>query len=91
VDWAKKDAELEEFCRRLIRLRRRHPIFRRRRWFEGVQVHSSDLSDNWQLVLDTEVGFVPKGQRCTSGVGMDIAPHTLRLHRRRQVGLPSEE
>ncbi|MBK8591471.1 MAG: glycogen debranching protein GlgX [Sandaracinaceae bacterium] len=161
VDWAKKDAELEEFCRRLIRLRRRHPIFRRRRWFEGVQVHSSDLSDigwfkpdggpmsehdwqvafarslgvflngealpapgprgerltddsfylffnagsapvsyvipqelgepDWQLVLDTEVGFVPKGQRCTSGVGMDIAPHTLRLHRRRQVGLPSEE
>jgi hypothetical protein len=46
---------------------------------------------DWQLVLDTEVGFVPKGQRCTSGVGMDIAPHTLRLHRRRQVGLPSEE
>jgi isoamylase len=146
VDWAKTDAELEEFCRRLIRLRRRHPIFRRRRWFEGVQVHSSDLSDigwfkpdggpmsehdwqvafarslgvflngealpargprgerltddsfylffnagsapvsyvipqelgepAWQLVLDTEVGFVPKGQRCTSGRGAWTSPRT---------------
>jgi glycogen operon protein len=34
-DWSAVDSQLHAFVRRLIRLRRAHPIFRRRRWFEG--------------------------------------------------------
>ncbi|MCA9534615.1 MAG: glycogen debranching protein GlgX [Myxococcales bacterium] len=152
VDWVGRDLALGDFCRRLIRLRRRHPVFRRRRWFEGVQVHSSNLSDigwfkpdggpmsehdwqvafaralgvflngdalpaaglrgervqddsfylffnagsapvsyvipselgepEWQLLIDTDVGFVEKRTRWASGVTMDIDPHSLRLYRR---------
>ena len=34
-DWATADAEMLEFTRGLITLRRNHPVFRRRRWFMG--------------------------------------------------------
>ncbi len=34
-DWASADERLLEFTRRLIRLRHRHPVFCRRRWFQG--------------------------------------------------------
>jgi glycogen operon protein len=34
-DWARADTDLLAFTRRLIALRRGHPVFRRRRWFQG--------------------------------------------------------
>ena len=34
-DWEDVDTGLLEFTRRLIALRRDHPVFRRRRWFQG--------------------------------------------------------
>ena len=34
-DWADTDDDLLEFTRRADRLRRDHPVFRRRRWFQG--------------------------------------------------------
>jgi isoamylase len=44
VDWSRVDEALLEFTRRLIRLRDRHPVFRRRRWFHGRAIHG-DVSD----------------------------------------------
>ncbi len=35
IDWRKADAALIDFTRRLLELRREHPIFRRRGWFTG--------------------------------------------------------
>ncbi|HEY1116750.1 MAG TPA: hypothetical protein VGE43_03535, partial [Acidimicrobiales bacterium] len=32
-DWSDVDHEMLEFTRRLVGLRRQHPVFRRRRWF----------------------------------------------------------
>ncbi len=43
--WANGDAELERFCERVIQLRREHPVFRRRRWFEGVASSEASLTD----------------------------------------------
>jgi glycogen operon protein len=40
-DWEAQDAELLEYTRTLIGLRSRHPVFRRRRWFEGRSVRGS--------------------------------------------------
>jgi isoamylase len=37
-DWANVDQELLDWTRRLIELRRRHPVFRRRRFFHGRPV-----------------------------------------------------
>ena len=34
-DWSDVDDELLDFTRRLVGLRREHPVFRRRRWFQG--------------------------------------------------------
>jgi isoamylase len=44
-DWEQMDTELIGFVARLIRLRRDHPVFRRRRFFQGVQIQSEELTD----------------------------------------------
>jgi glycogen operon protein len=44
-DWANADQDLLRFTQRLIRLRHRHPVFCRRRWFQGRPIHGSGVSD----------------------------------------------
>jgi glycogen operon protein len=44
-DWASADEKLLNFTRRLIRLRHRHPVLCRRRWFQGRDPHGSGLGD----------------------------------------------
>jgi len=44
-DWSSVDEELLAFTRRLVQLRRDHPVFRRRRWFQGRPIHGSDVLD----------------------------------------------
>jgi isoamylase len=48
-DWteAPEKAEMREFTRRLIRLRREHPVFRRSTFLRGQQVKGSGLPDAW--------------------------------------------
>jgi isoamylase len=45
IDWSNPDAMLIDFTRRLIQLRREHPIFRRRGWFAGAPANGSRLND----------------------------------------------
>jgi isoamylase len=47
--WDEADEELLEFTRRLIRLRRDHPVFRRRAFFEG---RGEELPDVWWMRPD---------------------------------------
>ncbi len=44
-DWESADEQLLAFVRRLVRFRSDHPTFRRRRWFEGRDLHGSDVFD----------------------------------------------
>jgi isoamylase len=44
-DWERVDEDLLEFTRSLIRLRREHPIFRRRGWFDGRELRGQDVKD----------------------------------------------
>ena len=44
-DWANQDEALQEFTRQLIRYRKDHPNFRRRRFFQGRAIHGSECSD----------------------------------------------
>ena len=46
IDWAAVDQDMLAFTRMLIGLRSRHPIFRRRRFFQGQRV------DSWDEVPD---------------------------------------
>jgi glycogen operon protein len=45
IDWTGGDRALLEFTRQLIALRRAHPIFRRRRWFQGRAVRGDGVAD----------------------------------------------
>jgi len=50
VDWKKADNEMLEFTRQLIHLVRRHPVFNRRRWFQGLPIRGTGVSDiGWFL------------------------------------------
>ncbi|HET7488121.1 MAG TPA: glycogen debranching protein GlgX [Acidimicrobiales bacterium] len=44
-DWDARDGELVAFTQRLIALRRTHPVFRRRHFFQGRPLHGDDVSD----------------------------------------------
>ena len=57
-DWDHADTSLLEFTRRVIQIQAEHPIFRRRRWFQGRPLYGSGVSDiNW---------FRPDGQEMSS-------------------------
>jgi isoamylase len=57
LDWANADRDLWEFTRRLIRLYRAHPVFRRRRWFHGQPIRGAGVADI--------VWFAPNGEQMT--------------------------
>ena len=59
LNWELDDAQrdLLDFCRYVIRLRREHPVFRRRQFFQGRQIRGAEVKDlTW---------FEPNGQEMT--------------------------
>ena len=56
-DWESADGGLLDFVRRLIRLRREHPVFRRDTFLSGRETRGSGLPDVWW--------FRPDGRRMT--------------------------
>jgi isoamylase len=44
-DWEHLDTDLLAFTRYVIDLRRQHPVFKRRRWFQGRPIYGSDADD----------------------------------------------
>jgi glycogen operon protein len=57
VDWKNADEDFLDFCAELIRFRHQHPVFRRRRFFEGEPIVGGALSDiGW---------FRPDGEEMT--------------------------
>ena len=54
IDWENADLDLLYFTVSLLAFRRAHPVFRRRRWFQGRPLHGKDVRDiAW---------FTPQGQ-----------------------------
>jgi isoamylase len=45
VDWGHLDMDLLEFAKRLVHFRNEHPVFRRRRWFQGQSIHGLKQED----------------------------------------------
>ena len=76
-DWDSVDSDLLDFTRRLIALRREHPVLRRRRWFQGVPIRGSvDLGwfkpdgiemgdDDWDASFTSSVGLFLNGEAIT--------------------------
>src|SRR5439155_16867623 len=56
-DWKNVDAGFQAYVARLVRFRKEHPVFQRRRWFAGRSPRGSDFSDiGW---------FKPDGNQMT--------------------------
>ncbi|TVQ23973.1 MAG: glycogen debranching enzyme GlgX [Spirochaetaceae bacterium] len=51
-DWEETDESLREFTARLIGFRQEHPVFRRRRWFQGREIRGSEVRDIAWLTPD---------------------------------------
>jgi isoamylase len=51
-EWGEEEWRLHEFTRRLIRLRREHPVFRRPMFLEGRGSPGADLPDVWWMRPD---------------------------------------
>ncbi len=78
VDWADVDEDMLAFVRRLIQLRKDHPVFRRPRFFEGKPMANSAMKDivwitpegremthaDWTLPYARSLGFVLGGESC---------------------------
>ncbi|HEY0511201.1 MAG TPA: glycogen debranching protein GlgX [Thermoanaerobaculia bacterium] len=54
-DWETLDDGLLEFAARLIALRREHPVFHRRRWFQGKAIHGAGVRDLGWFRADGEL------------------------------------
>ncbi len=50
LNWNEVDKDLLEFTRKLIHFRKKHPAFRRRKWFQGQSIKGNGLKDiGWFL------------------------------------------
>ncbi|HET7705605.1 MAG TPA: glycogen debranching enzyme, partial [Thermoanaerobaculia bacterium] len=75
-DWANIDGELMAFTSRVIKFRKEHPVFTRRRWFMGRPLRGADVSDigwfkpdgeqmsdqDWQSGFSRSVGVFLNGE-----------------------------
>src|SRR5207237_664468 len=70
LDWESADRDLLEYTRRLIDMRRRHRVFRRRRWFQGRPIHGSDVTDvGW---FRPEDSFAPRAEVGVEGLSLVV-------------------
>jgi len=67
--WGELDAELVEFTKRVIKIRREHPVFHRSAFLTGTETRGSGLPDVWW--------FRPDGRRMTQKDWNNASAHTL--------------
>jgi glycogen operon protein len=69
--WETADKELLEFSRRLIELRKQHPVFHRRRWFQGRPIHGAKVTDiGWFTPDGTEMAEEHWGEGFAKAMGI---------------------
>jgi glycogen operon protein len=88
-DWQHADQALLGFTRGLIRLRSEHPVFCRRRWFQGRSIRGSDVGDiGWFTPGGTEMSDQDWQTGFAKSLGLFLngdAIHTLDEHGQRVV------
>jgi glycogen operon protein len=91
--WHDVDADFVRWCQRVIEFRRSHPVFRRRRWFQGRRIRGiEDLAwfrpdgqemtdDDWATGYARAVGVFVNGQSIptTDAYGEKIVDDTFLL------------
>jgi glycogen operon protein len=70
-DWESADKNLLEFTRQLIQLRKEHPVFHRRRWFQGRPIHGAQVTDiGWFSPDGVEMAEEQWGQGFAKALGV---------------------
>ena len=72
-DWnlTAEQRDLLDFCRHLIRMSRKHPVFRRRNFFQGRQIRGAEVKDlTW---------FEPTGEEMTDAAWSSDAIRSLMV------------
>ena len=70
-DWQSADRDLLEFTTKIIELRKQHPVFRRRRWFQGRPIHGARVTDiGWFTPEGTEMADEHWGEGFAKAVGV---------------------
>ncbi|MFO7761982.1 MAG: glycogen debranching protein GlgX [Thermodesulfobacteriota bacterium] len=77
-DWEQADQELLEFCQRLIHFRHEHPVFRRRRWFQGLPIHGAENKDiAWFTVEGKQMSDENWEERAACSLGIFLNGETI--------------
>ena len=70
-DWEAADKDLLEFTRQLIQWRKEHPVFHRRRWFQGRPIHGVQVTDiGWFSPDGVEMAEEQWGQGFAKALGV---------------------
>ena len=79
INWEKADKDLLEFTKRIIHFRRNHPIFRRRRWFQGQPIKGTGLEDiEWFLPEGAEMNEEHWNQDFAKSLGVFLNGKGIR-------------
>ncbi len=77
-DWENADYDMLDFCQKLIRYRQKHPVFRRRRWFQGRPIHGSGTNDiAWFTLEGQQMEEENWGARHAKSIGVFLNGATL--------------
>ncbi|MDD3650864.1 glycogen debranching protein GlgX [Immundisolibacter sp.] len=84
LHWESIDGELLAFVQRLIGLRREHPVFHRRHFFQGRAIHGADLKDiRWLKPDGTDMSDQEWGQDFARCLGVYLSGEALTERDRR--------
>ena len=79
LNWKEADQKLLDFTRKLIQLRKTHPIFCRRRWFKGQPIKGVGLEDiAWFLPEGAEMSEEAWNQDFAKSLGVFLNGRGLR-------------
>lgn len=77
-NWETADKDLFEFCKKLINYRKTHPVFHRRGWFEGCELHGSTLHDiEWFTVDGKQMSQEEWEKGNTKSIGIFLNGKTI--------------
>lgn len=79
INWQEQDTDLLEYTRRLISLKKDHPIFNRRKWFQGQSIKGKNVTDiAWFLPEGNEMSDEHWGATYAKSLGVFLHGDGIR-------------
>jgi glycogen operon protein len=91
MDWSNVDQEMLDFTRFVIGLRRRHPIFRRRRFFEGKPISEWDKVPDISWLQPNAEPMTPHDWQVGYAQTLIVVLNGSALNEKDRFGRPQED